>query len=110
MDETRDEKPLPAGMIRCVFVGGPLDGKSTDIDAYLPWQTPPEQIAAAHPLESPGLEHVYVKDGDVEDRPGIGRHLRMRHERTRPIPPAGNHSDRAAAKRQFQADLRAYWG
>ena len=104
-----DEKPLPAGMIRCVFVGGPLDGKTTDVDAYLSWQTPPEQITAAHPLESPGFEHIYVKDGDVEDRPGVGRHLRMRYDRKRPVPPPSTHSARAPISRQYQADLQTYW-
>jgi hypothetical protein len=100
-----DEKPLRAGMIRCVFVGGPLDGKTTDVDAYLSWQTPPESITAAHPLESPGVEHLYVRDGEVEDRPGVGRHLLMRHDGERPKPPAGNSHDRAARR-----SVAAGWG
>lgn len=92
-----------------MFVGGPLDGMSTDIDAFLPGQTPPEQIVAAHPLRSPGFECIYVKDGDVEDRPDVGRHLRMQYERKRRVLPPGNRSDRAAASMQLQADMQAYW-
>lgn len=82
-----DEKPLPASMIRCVFVDGPLDGKSTDIDAYLSWQTVPEWIDTEGNLRPDGLKHRYVKDDEVEDRPGIGRHLTMRYEGARPTPP-----------------------
>lgn len=81
------EKPLPAGQIRCVFTGGPLDGKTVDVDAYLPWQTPPESIAASHPLKSPDVSHEYRRDGDVEDRTGIGRHLLMRYDGPKPTPP-----------------------
>lgn len=87
MADATDEKPLPAGMLRCVFVDGPLDGKTTDIDAYLPGQTPPEWIDAEDNLRSGGVKHRYVRDGEVEDRPGVGRHLTMRYEGARPTPP-----------------------
>jgi hypothetical protein len=79
------ENPVHQSQIRCVFAGGPLDGKTTDVDAYLPWQTPPETITASHPLK-PGTQHEYRRDGDVEDRPHVGRVLRMRYAGSRPAP------------------------
>jgi hypothetical protein len=97
MGETRDGKPLPAGQIRCVFVGGPLDGKTTDVDAFLSWQTPPESITASDMLKRPGVEHVYRRDGGVEVRPDVGRHLTMRYDGERPKPPAGEWFDRDRA-------------
>lgn len=76
------DKPLPS-QIRCVFVGGPMDGRTADVDAYLPWQTPPDWIACEEHLQAawPRVEHVYVRDGDVEELPGAGRRLRMRYDR-----------------------------
>jgi hypothetical protein len=81
------EKPVPPGMIRCVFVDGPLDGQTTDVDAYMPWQTPPESIDAEDDLNGDGVKHRYVRESEVEDRPGIGRHLSMRYEGARQTPP-----------------------
>lgn len=68
-------QPEP-GMIRCVFVGGPLDGKSTDAAPPAPCS-----ITAAE-WKDPGYEQWYMPDGPVEDG-----HLRMRYDGRKPIQP-----------------------
>jgi hypothetical protein len=76
-----DEEPLQQSKIRCVFYGGPLDGRTRDVAAH-PDQAPPEWIDAENTSDTLGAIYRYVKDGPVEERRD-GRYLRMRFESAR---------------------------
>lgn len=77
-----DEKPPLQSRIRCIFYGGPLDGRTRDVEAHLPHQVPPKWIDAENSLDPLGPIYRYVTDGGVEER-ADGRYLRMRFEGAR---------------------------
>lgn len=87
MKQKSNVRPVPQGQIRCVFYGGPLDGRTKDVNAGLPGRTPPRWINAENSADQPGSVYHYVKDGEVEAGPD-GPYLRMRYAGELAAPPS----------------------